>query len=195
MVPTFTIDAQADPHLTKSSNGGFVVSWTSTTQDGSGDGILVRRFNASGVAQGGEILVNSYATFAQRRSAVAGIASGRFVAVWQSDEQDLSIWGVFGHRLGMGGFAILDVDGDGAELPLTDGLLVMRWLFGFTGTTLTSTWLASTASPATPRPSSPISTQPANLRRRRQRHEFAAHRRAIADALPVRLQRPDSGRG
>ena len=38
----------------------------------------------------------------------------------------------------MGALAILDVDGDGATVPLTDGLLVLRWLFGFTGTTLTS---------------------------------------------------------
>ena len=32
--------------------------------------------------------------------------------------------------------AALDIDGDGELEPLTDGLLVLRWLFGFTGTTL-----------------------------------------------------------
>jgi Concanavalin A-like lectin/glucanases superfamily len=32
----------------------------------------------------------------------------------------------------------LDVDDDGATDPLTDGLLILRFLFGFTGTTLTS---------------------------------------------------------
>ena len=32
----------------------------------------------------------------------------------------------------------LDVDADGAVAPLTDGLLILRFLFGFTGTTLTS---------------------------------------------------------
>jgi len=30
----------------------------------------------------------------------------------------------------------LDVDGDGAIQPLTDGLLIVRYLFGFTGSTL-----------------------------------------------------------
>jgi hypothetical protein len=30
----------------------------------------------------------------------------------------------------------LDVDGDGESKPLTDGLLVLRYLFGFTGSTL-----------------------------------------------------------
>jgi hypothetical protein len=32
----------------------------------------------------------------------------------------------------------LDIDGDGQLEPLTDGLLVLRYLFGFTGTTLTT---------------------------------------------------------
>jgi hypothetical protein len=32
----------------------------------------------------------------------------------------------------------LDVDGNGATTPLTDGLLVLRFLFGFSGTTLTT---------------------------------------------------------
>ena len=32
----------------------------------------------------------------------------------------------------------LDVDGDGETEPLTDGLLSLRWLFGFTGAALTT---------------------------------------------------------
>ena len=34
--------------------------------------------------------------------------------------------------------AILDIDGDGSLGALTDGLLVLRFLFGFTGSTLTA---------------------------------------------------------
>ena len=33
---------------------------------------------------------------------------------------------------------VLDIDGNGLVGPLTDGLLVLRFLFGFTGTTLTA---------------------------------------------------------
>ena len=33
---------------------------------------------------------------------------------------------------------VLDIDDDGELVPLTDGLLVLRFLFGFTGTTLTT---------------------------------------------------------
>jgi hypothetical protein len=32
----------------------------------------------------------------------------------------------------------LDIDGDGATKPLTDGLLLIRYLFGFTGDALIS---------------------------------------------------------
>ena len=32
--------------------------------------------------------------------------------------------------------AVLDADGDGEVLPLTDGLLILRWLFDFTGESL-----------------------------------------------------------
>jgi hypothetical protein len=33
---------------------------------------------------------------------------------------------------------VLDIDGDGAVEALTDGLLALRWMFGFTGDSLTS---------------------------------------------------------
>ena len=33
---------------------------------------------------------------------------------------------------------LIDVDGDGAYLPLTDGLLLLRFGFGFSGATLTT---------------------------------------------------------
>ncbi len=44
--------------------------------------------------------------------------------------------GVFAQRFD--NVAVLDVDGNGATAPLTDGLLVLRFLFGFTGSTLTA---------------------------------------------------------
>ena len=33
---------------------------------------------------------------------------------------------------------LLDIDGDGVVAPLTDGLLVLRFLFGFDGAVLTT---------------------------------------------------------
>jgi hypothetical protein len=34
--------------------------------------------------------------------------------------------------------AVYDIDGDGSTQPLTDGLLILRYLFGFTGSSLIS---------------------------------------------------------
>jgi hypothetical protein len=44
--------------------------------------------------------------------------------------------GIFAKRFGS--LDIFGIDGNGAVDPLTDGLLALRFLFGFTGSTLTS---------------------------------------------------------
>ena len=53
------------------SGGNFVVTWSSKSQDGSGWGVYAQRFDAAGVAQGGEFQVNTYITTAQALSSVA----------------------------------------------------------------------------------------------------------------------------
>jgi hypothetical protein len=62
-------------------------------------------------------------------------ADGDFAVVWSSANQDGDDDGVFGQRYDVP--ALLDIDGNGELGALTDGLLVLRFLFGFTGTTLT----------------------------------------------------------
>ena len=63
-------------------------------------------------------------------------ADGDFVVTWASDGQDGALHGVFGQRYDVP--ALLDIDGNGELTALTDGLLVLRFFFGFTGTTLTA---------------------------------------------------------
>ena len=46
--------------------------------------------------------------------------------------------------------ASLDIDGDGEAKALTDGLMVIRRLFGFSGTTLTNGAISATAAYTTP---------------------------------------------
>jgi hypothetical protein len=60
--------------------------------------------------------------------------SGDFVVVWLSGDQDGDDGGVFAQRFKVP--AVLDIDGNGDTDALTDGLLVLRFLFGFTGTPL-----------------------------------------------------------
>ena len=59
-------------------------------------------------------------------------ADGDFVVSWE--DLGASAYDIFARRFVA--LATLDIDGDGATEPLTDGLLVLRWRFGFTGAAL-----------------------------------------------------------
>ncbi len=88
-------------------DGGYVTTWTSENQDGSGMGVYARRFAADGSPLGGEFLVNSTTMLGQQRSSVAGASDGSFVVVWDSYGQDnLVLAGVFGQRYDAQGQAV-----------------------------------------------------------------------------------------
>jgi hypothetical protein len=75
----------------------------SYSQDGDRFGIVGQRYDAAGLPQGGEFLVNTYTTSEQHYPVLAVDADGRFVVVWQSYTQDGGDWGVFGQRYDAGG--------------------------------------------------------------------------------------------
>jgi hypothetical protein len=95
---------------------------------------MVRTFSSAGVPTSAELQVNAYTPSGGGYPALAANPGGDFVVTWEVYEQDGSGDGVFARRLVAP--ATLDVDGDGSTDPLTDGLLVLRWHFGFTGATL-----------------------------------------------------------
>ena len=80
-----------------STNGDFVITWSSDKQDGDGDGVFAREYDAAGVAKAGEFQVNSYSAGNQRFAAVSMDASGNYVIVW-SGEGDGDSEGVWGRR-------------------------------------------------------------------------------------------------
>ena len=47
-VNTYTSNSQYDPSITSLADGGFIVAWESSGQDGDGYGIYAQRFDASG---------------------------------------------------------------------------------------------------------------------------------------------------
>ena len=85
-----TIDVAMD------AAGDFVITWSSYGQDGSGWGVYAQRYNAAGVAQGGEFRVNTTTTGDQANPAVAMTPVGAFVVTW--DSPDGSYDGVFAQR-------------------------------------------------------------------------------------------------
>jgi hypothetical protein len=102
---------------------GFVVTWQSMGEDGSGDGVFWRRFSAAGVPHGGDFLANEFTPGVQAAPAVAS-AGGRFTVVWQGggDGSGYGIW----RRT----FSILDgdVNADGV-VDVSDVFYLNNYLF------------------------------------------------------------------
>jgi hypothetical protein len=135
-VNSYTTGNQSTAAVRAGASGEFVVTWTSAGQDGSGNGVFARRYDATGAPQATEIQVNKFTAGGQAIPALAMAPSGALVAAWQSAAQDGSGYGIFAQRFRIS--RVADIDGDGSVAALTDGLLFLRYAFGFRGATLIS---------------------------------------------------------
>jgi Ca2+-binding RTX toxin-like protein len=97
-VNTTTASHQDDAQVTSLKGGGWVVTWTSFNQDGSGDGIYQQRYSSSGQAIGGETRVNTTTNGFQSNSSTTGLADGGWVVTWSSERQDGSGHGIYQQR-------------------------------------------------------------------------------------------------
>jgi hypothetical protein len=134
-VNTRTLDRQWFPSVASDADGDFIVAWDSgTIQDGSGAGVFAQRYSSTGLRVGGEFQVNTFTVGHQSHPAVASDADGDFVVAWSDTGQDGSSYGIFAQLFDDP--ILADVDGNGVADPLTDGLLLLRYMFGFRGLTL-----------------------------------------------------------
>ncbi|MGV8832143.1 MAG: M10 family metallopeptidase C-terminal domain-containing protein [Devosia sp.] len=78
-------------------DGGYIVTWTSLNQNGSGYGVYAQRYLSDGTRQGHETQVNTYVTGDQFDSSVAAIDGG-YIVTWTSRNQDGSDYGVYSQR-------------------------------------------------------------------------------------------------
>lgn len=106
-VNTTTADTQWDPSVAVGSDGSFVVAWQSY-QAGSDYDVRAQRYDSAGMAQGGELVVNSYTQGYQGNTSVAVDDSGNFLVVWESQGQDLSDKGVYGQLFDSAGTPVGD---------------------------------------------------------------------------------------
>ncbi len=104
-VNSFTPAQQRYPAIAASGSNNFLVVWDSDGQDGSARGIFGRRFSASGLPAGSELMVNTYTTGSQSWPAVATDANGFFVVVWSGAGLTDSS-GVFGQRFNLAGSTV-----------------------------------------------------------------------------------------
>ena len=98
-----TVDAAVHPSMTALSDGSFVVVWESDSADGSGSAIVARRFDGSGLAMGGELLVNTTSVGNQLLPDIVETTSGQLLVVWVSDGQDGSGYAVVSRTFAVGG--------------------------------------------------------------------------------------------
>ncbi|MBI3409441.1 MAG: hypothetical protein HY040_13955 [Planctomycetes bacterium] len=103
-VNTTTSGDQERPTVAMASNGDFVVAWSSLGQDSADTwGVYAQRYNAAGVAQGTEFLVNTTTPGDQDDAALAMNAGGAFAIAWSSAAQDGDGLGIYAQRFDAGG--------------------------------------------------------------------------------------------
>ncbi len=105
-VNTTTAGDQRYSSVAAAPGGSFVITWASNNQDGNGWGIYAQRYDANGVAAGGEFRVNTTTAGDQNSPSVSVNAAGTFAITWSSNNQDGSGWGVYAQRYDAGGAAI-----------------------------------------------------------------------------------------
>jgi len=95
LVNTYTISGQFNPSVTVLSDGGWVVTWLSSDQEGSDTETYQQAYNPNGSKQGVETRVNSYVIGHQSAHRVVALDNGGWVTTWVSAGQDGSSGGVY----------------------------------------------------------------------------------------------------
>jgi hypothetical protein len=141
LVNTTTTQGQNMPAVAALADGRFLIAWTDasrSTGDTSGAAVRAQIFNAGGVRDGAEFIVPAEHFNNQFEPAVAGLADGRFVAVWTdfSGTGDPSQPGIRGRMFEADGepgaeFQVnattANYQGEPTIAVLTDGRFVAAW--------------------------------------------------------------------
>ncbi len=102
-VNTEFTDDQSEPAIAMDAAGNFVITWQSYAQDKNNTfGVYAQRYNAAGVAQGGEIQVNTTTNGNQQYPDIAMDSAGNFVIVWDGQGSGDGN-GIFGQRFDAAG--------------------------------------------------------------------------------------------
>ncbi len=93
---------QSSPEIATLANGNFVISWTSSFQDGDGNGLYAQLYSPAGAVIGGEMRVNTDAAGNQNKVNISTFDDGGYVIVWaaqgRDDPENRFDAGVFGQR-------------------------------------------------------------------------------------------------
>lgn len=106
-VNAFTWLHQESSAIAALADGGFVITWMSSGQDGDNWGIYAQRYGADGALVGGEFQVNTYTVGEQTFPTIAALPDGGFMISWTSF-QDGSAHGIYAQRYAADGTPIGD---------------------------------------------------------------------------------------
>jgi hypothetical protein len=154
-VNTYTYNSQTEPSVTGLADGGWVVTWGSTDQDGDSYGIYQQRFDAGGSAVSAETQVNTYTTGVQFFPSVTALADGGWVVTWQSAGQDGDNYGIYQQRFDADGnvfdgeIHVSSATTDAQESPSVTALADGGWVVTWDSGRKMATALASTSSVTT----------------------------------------------
>lgn len=134
LVNTATLNSQDTPSIAGTRDGGFVVVWVDLSLQGgdsSSSGIKGQQYDAGGNKVGGEFLVNTTTTNAQKTPSVAALSSGGYVVTWADSSLlggDNSVSGIkaqiydaTGTKVG-GEFLVNTNTANGQDVPMVTGL-------------------------------------------------------------------------
>jgi hypothetical protein len=111
------------PNVASDAQGHFTIVWQNYSADGSGTGVLARRYSASGAALGDAYPVNTYTAGNQSTPVVASTPQGETLIAWNSTDQDGSAGGVYAQRYRSDENVDLDVTVSGPSTPVGPGAL------------------------------------------------------------------------
>ncbi|MDP1905909.1 MAG: calcium-binding protein [Pseudomonadota bacterium] len=134
-VNTYTTDHQDDPTVISSADGGFLVTWQSNGQDGSGYGIYAQRYAADGNKAGAEFHVNTTTASHQNNPEATLLADGGYLVTWSTGATPgtsniyAQRYDAAGNRIGRESKANTTVYGaESSVTALADGGYVVAWL-------------------------------------------------------------------
>jgi hypothetical protein len=106
-VNTYTTSDQMNPVGAVLPDGGWVVSWMSSGEDGSGYGVYLQRYSADGAIVGSETRVNTTTANNQQYPSITVLSGGGWVVTWSSYAQDATNTdGVYQQRYDATGAAV-----------------------------------------------------------------------------------------
>lgn len=136
-VNSHTASDQINSDVTGLEDGGYLITWQSQDQDGSGYGIFAQRYDVDGNVVGQEIQVNTYTDSNQEKPEITSLQDGGYVITWMSEGQDGSQSGVYVRIYGADGNPVTGevlvnatVDLDQANPTVTtldNGNFVVSW--------------------------------------------------------------------